>query len=143
MKIMRKIMAVVLIIIIATSFCYASVIPNTNDVIQPYYVGTQAINQYFQISSSGKATMEAFLTPKSTALVDEVKVSLIIKNNAGASIYNKTYTAEYNRLFNEYQITKNYQLPSKGSYQFQAIYKCYKNGSLVETINSSYMTDSY
>ena len=143
MKILLKAFAIVLSFIVTSSFCFASDCYALDDSIQPCYVATQYTMETFSISSSGNAFMNVSLSPKSTTLIDEVKVILKIRNAYGTSFLNKTYNASWDNLSASYELTKMHQLSKKGTYEFQAVYKCYNDGTLVETISSSYIVDIY
>lgn len=142
MNLIRKMLVIMLCMILTGSYCMAASDGELGG-ISPYYVGTQTTNEIFNISSSGVASMTTSLTPKKSVGVDEVKVTLKIKNASGVVKYNKTYTATWSDLYGAFRLSKTYQLPGSGSYQFQATYKCYKDGSLLETINSGSILDSY
>lgn len=143
MKCLIRLVSIILVVALSTSVCFATTNSALIENAKPYYVETQSITELFTINSTGKASMKAILVPISSSSIDEVKITLKIKDNLGVNVYSKTFSAEWNSLFGRYELFKNYQLPKKGTYNFQAIYKCYKNGSLVETINSPYKTDSY
>ena len=58
-------------------------------------------------------------------------------------VYNKTYDATWSNVSKSYSTTKNYQLGKAGRYTFRATYKCYKNGSLLETIKCDPLYKSF
>lgn len=115
----------------------------TDENIQPYFIVTQNTSETFSINSSGVASMTAALSPKDASKVDTVKVTFKIKNSNGVSVYNKTYTASWSSLFGEYNLYKTYQLSGRDAYMFNVVYKCYKNNTLIETITTDYIVDSY
>ncbi len=113
------------------------------DEIQPRYVATQSTIENFSINSSGESSMTTILVPMDKSKIDKVKVTLNIKNSSGNSVYSNTYDATWSNLVSGYRLVKTYKLSSKGTYRFNAVYKCYKNNSLVETITTDYIVDSY
>lgn len=143
MKSLIKVFVIVFSIVITSSFCSVSESYALDDTVQPYYVATQYTMETFSINSTGNAFMNVSLKPKSTTLIDEVKVTLKIRNAYGTSFLNKTFNASWDNLSASYEFTKMHQLSKKGTYEFQAVYKCYKDGNLVETIYSSYKTYTY
>lgn len=143
MRYLLKTFVITLLIVITSPFCCVSENYALGDTVQPYYVATQYTMETFSINSTGNAFMNVSLKPKSTTLVDEVKVTLKIKNAYGTNFLNKTYNTSWDSLSASYELTKMHQLSKKGAYEFQAVYRCYKNGNLVETINSSYTTAIY
>lgn len=138
---MKKTIGVVIVlltVLICTNMSYGDAL-----AAQPYYVGTKSHNELFNISDSGKATMNVALSPLSSASMNEVKVTLTIKNSSGTKVYNRTYNMPWNSVYGKYKLTKEYQLPNSGTYSFQATYKCYKNNTLLETINTKSIYKSY
>lgn len=143
---MKKVLIIavlLMVLLLSTTVCYATSLWDENLEISPYYVGTQSHVQIFTISSSGLATMNVSLTPFNSTTIDAVKVTLVIKNSSGVKVYNKTHDMEWSSLYGSFKTVKDYQLSTKGVYEFQATYKCYKDGSLLETINSSSIVKSY
>lgn len=143
---MRKMMTIIfvlLMVFLLTSNCYAATSSGGETEINPCYVGTKSHTEIFNISSSGVATMNVALAPFNTTTIDEVKATLVIKNSSGTNVYNKTYNLPWNSLYASFKVIKEYQLPEKGTYSFRVTYKCYKNGSLIETIKSSSIFKTY
>lgn len=143
MKRIKSILIVVICVIMTTSVCYAETKVVGNEIVSPYYLVTKKTVEVFSINSSGVASMTASLSPMSKDEVDKVKITLIIKKSNGTSVYSKTYDASWSNLHADYRLTKTYQLPSKGIYSFNAVYKCYKNNNLIETITTDYILDAY
>lgn len=143
MKKIVTIVSLVLMILLSTTVCFAAISLDEVTDITPKYVGTQLHSENFSINSDGLATMNVSLKPLSTTTIDEVKVTLVIKNSLGTNVYNKTYDMEWSSLYGSFKTIKEYRLSANGVYEFQATYKCYKNNSLLETIKSSTILKSY
>ncbi len=143
MKRRKRVFVLLICLAIMTSFSCINASAHITDIAQPYYVVTFNTSETFSINSSGVASMTAALVPKNTSKVDSVKVTFTIKNSDGTNIYSKTFTAPWNSLFSEYSIAKSYQLPGRDIYRCNTTYKCYKNNTLVETITTDYIVDSY
>lgn len=106
------------------------------------YVGTYMHMETLQISSSGKATMKARLEPKTEDSIDEVVVTIKLKNPNGIVLHNETYDATWSSVAFQYQVTDSESVATRGKYTMSVTYKCYKDGSLLETISGS-TTDTY
>lgn len=139
----KKVLIFCICIIVATSCGYAETIYGDAGSIAPYYVTTRSTSEVFIINSTGNASMTATLKPLNNNMIDQVKMTLCIKKIGGNVVYNKTFNGIWSNLFSEYNLTKTYQLPSRGTYTFNVIYKCYRNNTLVETITTDYVMDSY
>lgn len=141
---LKRILQMFIIVVLVFSFtssCFAAV--PLDDSVSPCYIGTDFANTSFKISSGGTATMRGALAPKNSTVIDKVTVQFVVKNSSGTSIYNKTYTATWNDVYAQYIVQKTYPMPSKGTYIMQATYRCYKNNSLIETIQSDKITKTY
>lgn len=145
MKRINRVFLIALLIMAFASSCFAAT--DSSDLlgepISPKYVGTHTIMTMFNIKNEGTATMRGALTPKNKTVIDNVKISFAIKDTAGNTIYNKTYTATWSDLYGQYIVEKSYDLKSKGTYTLKATYACYKNGVLVERINSTGIIKTY
>lgn len=143
---MKKIFTAVLILfmlVLSTVNCFAAVSSDDVSEISPQYVVTSYHTEEFTVSNSGMVFMKGRLEPVSSDAVDQVEVTLTIKNEAGTAVYNKTYDATWSSVDKIYSVAKNCQLGEAGRYTFRATYKCYKNGSLIETIKSDPLYKSY
>ena len=143
---MKRIITIIFILLMLFSFtgnCFAATSAGGGTEIAPCYVATRSHTESFNISSSGVATMNVALAPFNTSTIDEVKATLVIKNSSGTNVYNKTHNLPWNSLYASFKTIKEHQLTKKGVYSFQVTYKCYKNGSLVETIKSTSILKSY
>ena len=138
MKKVKIFVIVILAILISVNICFA----DTTD-ISTNYVGTNSHSELFSINNNGLSTMNVALLPLSSSSIDEVKVTLVIKNASGTKVYNRSYNMPWNNLYGRYKLIKEYQLSNKGVYSFQATYKCYKNESLLEIIKSRNILKSY
>lgn len=128
--------------LLSSMVCFAAVPTERDDsIVEPMYVATQSQIAIFTISSKGLATMNVSLIPFTKNSLDRVNVTLNIKNSSGTSVYNKSYDTSWSSISASFKLTKEYQLSKSETYEFQATYKCYKNGSLIETIKSEFKTE--
>ncbi len=132
---------VLLVIVIFSANAFAAVKPT--ETAELNYICVKEYGTKFTIDSDGTATMRGILLPKTSTAVDEVKVTFTIDKLSGTNVYNKTWNASWNSVFEEYKAEKNYKLPSKGTYILSTKFKCYKNGKLVETISGGNISKSY
>ncbi|SCK00044.1 Uncharacterised protein [uncultured Eubacterium sp.] len=145
MKKVIGIFTIVLMVMISTLNCFAATV-STNQISDQRstdYVVTQNHITTFTIKSDGTANMRGALTPQNKSLIDNVKVSFVIKDISGNVVYNKTHTAVWSSLYGQYIADKNHNLSKKGTYTLRAKYMCYKNGSLIETIYSTGIVKTY
>lgn len=113
------------------------------DQITPNYVGTLNHITTFDIKNDGTAKMRGALTPKNKTVIDNVKVSFVIKDIIGNTVYNKTHTAVWSSLYGQYIADKSHDLSKRGTYTLKAKYMCYKNGTLLKSIYSKGITKTY
>lgn len=142
---MRKTICIICIMVMVFSsfaLCFADVIGSNVEQVSPRFVATFMHRETLTISSKGYATMTAQLQPKSATSMDEVKVTMTLKKTDGTLIRKKTYDAVWSETAFQFQVSDNKQLSDKGSYYVDMTYKCYKNGTLLETLNGS-AADSY
>lgn len=144
---MKKVVMTILILamfLLSSMVCFAAAPTERDDsIVEPMYVATKSQTAIFTISSKGMATMNVSLIPFTKTSLDRVNVTLNIKNSSGTSVYNKSYDTSWSSISASFKLTKEYQLSKSGTYEFQATYKCYKNGSLIETIKSNSILKSY
>ena len=142
---MKKFFATALILLmlaLSTANCFAAT-SSSNSEMSAQYVVTMLHVETFTISSGGMASMKGRLEPMDDTEVDQVKITLTLEDGAGTVVYNKTYDATWSNVSKSYSTTKNYQLGKAGRYTFRATYKCYKNGSLLETIKCDPLYKSF
>ncbi len=132
---------VLLVILIFSVNSFAAVKPT--EQADPNYVCAKECTTIFSIGSDGMATMIGTVKPKTSTVIDEVKVTFTIDKTSGSNVYNRTWTASWRNLLGEYKAEKDYQLPSKGTYILSTKFRCYKNGKLVETILGDDITRTY
>lgn len=141
---MRKFISLLLVVgvVLSTaSMCYGQ----TSNVrpAEPAYVGTGMHTESFKILD-GVSTSVAYLVPKTATSFDKVTINIRIeKATTGTVYYNKTFTTYYNDIRGWFRVSKDYKLPSKGTYSMDATYKCYKNGKLIETVLGETMIKGY
>ena len=142
---MKKAMIVIcVLVLVLSSFSvgFAAEVDKVTEEETMRYVGTHAHIDTLTISSSGYATMLAELIPKTSSSIDEVVVTIKLKSPSGSYVYNKTLDATWSQTYFEYQVDAYKQLTTRGKYTMSVTYKCYKDGSLLETISGS-TTDTY
>jgi len=132
---------VFLVIIILSTSAFAAEKPT--EPVDLNYVYAKECFTIFSIDSDGMATMEGTIKPKTSTVIDEVKVTFTIDKLSGSNVYNKTWNASWSVLFGGYKEEQEYQLPRKGAYILHTTFKCYKNGKLIETISGNDVTKTY
>lgn len=124
------------------SVCYGQTSPG--NTVEPAYIGTAVHVEKFTVASGGLSTSVAYILPKSSTSYDKVTINIkIAKATTGTVYYDKTFTTYYDSVRGWFRVSKDYQLPSKGTYSMDATYKCYKGGTLIETITGVTRVDSY
>ena len=142
---MRKaIITVCILTLILSSFSmsFAANADEAREVGQLRYVGTHSHVETLSINSSGNASMLAALMPKSESSIDEVEVTIKLKHTDGTTVLNKTYDAEWSDTYFQFRVSDSKNLTKTGLYTMSVTYKCYKNGSLIETLTGS-NSDTY
>ena len=143
---MKKTMIVIcILVLVLSSFSVgfaAEMDKAENEEETARFVGTHAHVDTLTISSSGYATMLAELIPKTSTSIDKVVVTIKLKSPNGTNVYNKSHNATWSQTYFEYQVDAYKQLTTKGEYTMYVTYKCYKDGSLIETISGS-ASDTY
>ncbi len=142
-RITTIILVLTMVLLSATASFAAEPTERDDSVATPMYVGTSSHSALFTISSTGLSKMSVSLSPFTTTTFDKVTVNLSIKNSSGTSVYNKTFSMPWSSIYARFKLEKEYQLSKKGTYEFQATYKCYKNNTLIETIKSGKQLKSY
>lgn len=112
--------------------------------IVPFYVGTARHAESLNISDSGSADFGADLVPKQETSFDRVTITLeLVYEDNGSTVYKVVANTKYNSSTASFRKSvTDYRLDDKGDYRLFVTYKCYKNGSLIETINMN-VTDTY
>ncbi|MGC2872595.1 hypothetical protein ACDL92_04780 [Ihubacter sp. mB4P-1] len=141
---MRRIISLLLVLILVLStatLCYGQTSPV--NPIEPAYVGTAMHVESFKIND-GVSTSVAYILPKTKTSFDKVTINIkIAKATTGVVYYDKTFTTYYDSIRGWFHVSKDYTLPSKGTYSMDATYKCYKDGKLIETIKGATKISSY
>ena len=142
---MKKIAVLICIIAVycATSLvCYGTT--NIDDKGESRYVGTFVHSESFTKGSGATLIPKVYLTPKADDTFDKVIIKFqIVKLSTGTEHYNKSFTTYYNDTRSWFSATTNFTAPSRGTYQLNTTYKCYKNGKLIETIKGVARTATY
>lgn len=134
--------AAIVLILGTVSVCYGQTSPG--NVAEPAYVGTAVHVEKFTVASGGLSTAVAYTMPKNESSYDKVIINIkIAKATTGTVVYDKSFTTYYDSIRDWFRVSKDYQLPSKGTYSMDATYKCYKNGKLIETIKGATKISSY
>lgn len=131
---MRKfVVCLLLIFITSCSFCFATT--ETNDEIEPRYIGTFYHSESFTAGSGATLIPKVYLKPKYETSFDKVVIKLrITKVSTGTEYYNRSFTTYYDDVRNWFAVTSSFTAPSRGQYKLKTTYKCYKSGTLIETI---------
>lgn len=141
---MRRIISLFLVLILVLStatLCYGQTSPV--NPIEPAYVGTGMHSESFTING-GVSTSTAYLMPKRSDSFDKVTINIkITKATTDIVYYNKTFTTYYDSVRDWFRVSKDYTLPSKGTYRMDSTYKCYKDGKLIETIKGATIVKGY
>lgn len=113
----------------------------TEDEIMPCYTYVNMINTLFGITD-GVAMPSVVVYENVAKPFDYSKLTVYLKNSSGTTV--KTWTAtKYLNSLGYFTWTTEYDLTTKGTYYIKAVNKLYKNGSLVETITTTSVTDTY
>ncbi|MBE6030329.1 MAG: hypothetical protein E7225_01845 [Clostridiales bacterium] len=125
------VLSLILIMLLSTSMICAA----EHEEVEPLYIGTTSAIINLNISN-GDATMTANLIPVSDSVFDRVNITIeLYKGNT--SVYKGSFNTYYDDIAGKFKKTVTEELDSKGSYYAKATFKCYKSGTLIETINKS------
>lgn len=114
------------------------------DTIEPKYIGTFYHGESFTEGSGNELIPSVYLKPNSKDTFDKVVIKFkITKVSTGDVCYNKSFTTYYNESQKRFSKTITFSAPSKGTYRLATTYKCYKDGTLIETINGVTKTATY
>ena len=149
---MRKIKCIFLALCIclsSLSVCFAAENAGQDQEalpIKPAYEKVGDIETYFKIDANGKASMMCYITSvnsNNSAEIDKVTVTFKISKIDGTVVHNRTFQAPYNQTLKRFECLKTFDLNRRGNYRLNATVKCYKNGTLIETIKSPALSDTY
>lgn len=141
---MKKLLSLCVIIMLfaSTSLCYGQ--ETFEEGIEPKYVGTFYHIESFADNSGATLIAEAILKPKEENSFDKVVINIQIKKvTTGKEYLNKNFTTYYDTLRNRFYAKTSFTAPLKGTYRMNTIYKCYKSGKLIETINGEPRVATY
>jgi len=114
---------------------------SSEEGVTPRYTHVTGINTIFGIVD-GVAGCSVTVYESSARPFDYSKLTVYLKKSSGTTV--KTWTAtKYPSSSGYFNWNKTYDLTAKGSYYIKAVNKLYKNGSLVETITTTSVTDTY
>ena len=135
---MKKLFVVILTIVLILSsvgICYGAVGDN---MISPYFVSVNYYLTQFNISSSGNATYAYDVVPRSYLNLNRVVATVkIINSDTGAVAYNKTKELDFDAMQYAFMDSGTYDLDTRGTYELRIMLKCYKDNTLLETINTT------
>ncbi len=113
----------------------------TGETATPWYTYANGVKTLFGITD-GVAGCIVTVYEKTASPFDYSKLTVYLKKSSGTTV--KTWTAtKYPSSSGYFNWTKEYALTARGSYYIKAVNKLYKNGSLVETITTTSVTDTY
>jgi len=114
---------------------------STGETVSPRYAYVNVVNTIFGIVD-GSACCSVTVYENSNKPFDYSKLTVYLKKSSGTTV--KTWTAtKYPDVYGDFTWTGSYKLTARGSYYIKAVNKLYKNGSLVETITTTSVTDTY
>jgi len=114
---------------------------STGETVMPRYTYVNGINTTFGIVD-GTAGCSITVYEKAASPFDYSKLTVYLKKSSGTTV--KTWTAtKYPSSSGYFNWSKTYELTARGSYYIKAVNKLYKNDSLVETITTTSVTDTY
>lgn len=137
---MKKIVVVLSILMLISVSVYAEC--NEGIVVNPDYIGANSYMNNFSIDNTGRATMDGKLYPKSSNVMDKVSISFRLINSSSETVFNTTVTV-LNKTNGAYCAVRTFNVENRGIYKLKVTYKCYKNGVLLETISTPYISKQY
>ena len=134
---------VILLMICCLLVAPTSAWADSGSVVQPRYTYVDVIHTMLGINSSGLATCYVSLNEDNTKTFTYSKLTVYIKKSSNDATV-KTFTAtKYPDATGNFSWDDSYQLTARGTYYIKATNKLYKNGALVETINTRSVNVTY
>lgn len=134
---------VILMMIFCLLIAPASAWADSGSVVQPRYTYVDVIHTIFSINSTGLATCYVSLAEDTTKTFTYSKLTVYIKKASNDATV-KTFTVtKYPDSTGNFYWDDTYQLTARGTYYIKATNKLYKNGTLVETIHTTSVDDTY
>lgn len=134
---MRRVLtAMLMLLIIASSITagYAAVVDD-GESLKPKYVGAADHSESIIKGMGLKVNYSGTIIPKNATVLDKVVMTFKVRNYVTDGIANQeTVTAYYDETKNQFKGQGSCSVPTIGTYYLEVTYKCYKNGSLVDTI---------
>ena len=121
----------------------ASAWADSGSTVEPRYTYVDIVHTIFGITSSGEACCYVSVNEDATKTFTYSKLTVYIKRASDDKTI-KTFTAtRYPSAGGHFDWSDEYQLTARGTYYMTATNKLYKNGNLVETINTRSVYDTY
>lgn len=111
-------------------------------IITPRFAGVSTAT--ISISFTGnKAAATVYVTPKSSSSIDYVTVKAsLMKVGSSTAIKSWSQTIQPN-VNNNFYFSEQSAVSSRGDYYVKATVKCYKSGSVIDTLNIESATKAY
>ena len=114
---------------------------SSEEIATPWYTYVNVVNTILSIDD-GVATCHVKVFENSSKPFDYSKLTVYLKKSSGTTV--KTFTAtKYPSSLGYFTWTDTYNLTAKGTYYIKAVNKLYKDGSLVETITTTSVNQTY
>ena len=134
---MRRIMAAMLMLLVIVSSItvgYAAEIEGGEN-LQPQHVGAANHSESITKGMGLKVNYSGTIVPKNATVLDKVVMTFKVRNYITDGIANQeTVTVYYDETKNQFKGQGSCSVPTIGTYYLEVTYKCYKNGSLIDTI---------
>ena len=134
---MRRIMtlALMLMLIVSTgTVSYAASIDDGGE-LDLQYIGVTDHTETFLEGLNMKVNYSATIVPKNENALDKVVVTFkVIHYINGNTVHQETVTTYYDEYKDQFKAQGSGTVPTIGTYYLDVTYKCYKNGTLIETI---------
>ena len=136
---MKRIISILLIVTFvfsSASTCFAQVQMDESRLVSPNYESVNVHSESFILGMNGKAMIDLKVTPKASNPPDKVIVDVeVTKLGSSAPILDVSKTMQYSNTFHRFTYSDSCTLGMIGTYRMTAVYKCYRNGKLIEKIN--------
>lgn len=133
---MKRILFVVVLMLVfisSTVSVYAAVAGGTEIDLQ--YIGTSSCVADIEKGLNRDVSFSGYLYPHEKGTFDTVVITLRVKNFAsGSAVYDETFVTSYGILEGGFVSSDDCTVPTVGSYYLDVTFKCYKAGTLIETI---------
>ena len=111
-------------------------------IITPQFAGISTALVSISFSGS-KATATVYVTPKSSTSIDYMTVKAsVMKSGSSTAVKSWSQTIQPTSN-NTFYFSESTSVSSRGTYYVKATIKCYKNGSVIDTLNAESDTATY